>query len=68
LITSDRRVRIPDTSPGETVDITVELTAPKLPGSAIAYWQIVDVEGRPCFPDRYADGIYVAVVVRDESR
>lgn len=65
IIASPHRVPIPDTMPGETVDISAALTAPALPGSTIAYWQMVDSEGRPCFPDRYADGIYAELVVRD---
>jgi hypothetical protein len=63
VIGSPRRVPIPDTVPGESADISVEITAPPLPGSAIAYWQMVDADGRPCFPDRYADGVYVQLVV-----
>jgi transcriptional regulator with XRE-family HTH domain len=63
-ITSPRLVPIADTNPGESVDIEIEVEAPALPGSTIAYWQMVDTKGRPCFPDRYADGIYVQLVVR----
>lgn len=65
-ISSPRRVPVPETDPGETVDVTVRLEAPMLPGTAIAYWQMVDSEGRACFPDRYADGIYALLVVRGQ--
>lgn len=64
LIASPRRVQIADTQPGETVDIEVGIKAPTLPGSTIAYWKMVDSDGEPCFPDRYADGVYVELVVR----
>lgn len=62
LITSPRRVRIPDTRPGETMDVAVAIRAPELPGSTIAYWVMVTEDGDPCYPDRYADGIYAHVV------
>lgn len=65
VISSPHRVPIRETMPGETVDIAVELIAPPLPGSTIAYWQMVDEGGMPCFPDRYHHGIYVELVVRD---
>lgn len=64
VISSPRRVPIKDTEPGDTVDVTVALHAPALPGSAMAYWQMVHADGRPCFPDRYAQGIYVQLTVR----
>ncbi len=64
VINSPRRVPIPDTEPGDTVDIAIELVAPTLPATTIAYWQMIDNESHPCFPDRYADGIYAVLVVK----
>lgn len=66
-ISSHHDVPIANTQPGETVDVVVQLVAPSLPGTAIAYWQMVDSEGRPCFPDRYAEGIYALLVVRQPN-
>lgn len=33
-------VRVPETRPGETVDISVNLVAPSTPGTYIGYWQL----------------------------
>lgn len=66
VVQSPRRVRINDTLPGETVDIEARLRTPPLPGSTIAYWRMVDSADNPCFPDRYADGIYVHLIVREK--
>lgn len=62
-ISSPRDVPIMDTPPGETVDIAVPLVAPSLPGTVIAYWQMIDDDGWPCFPDRYPDAIYALLTV-----
>lgn len=64
ILTSPQREPIPNTMPGQSVDIAIELVAPDLPGSTIAYWQMVDAAGRPCFPDRYADALYAELVIK----
>ena len=63
IIESPRTVPIPTTAPGETVDLEVAIRAPNLPGTTKAYWRMTDSDGSPCFPDRYAEGIYVLLVV-----
>lgn len=50
LITSRPHAFVPDLGPGDDGDVVVELTAPELPGSAIAYWTLVDAEGRERAP------------------
>jgi transcriptional regulator with XRE-family HTH domain len=50
LIGSAPDTRVPDTAPGETADVVVELRAPDLAGSVIAYWSLVDSDGRECAP------------------
>lgn len=47
LVGSAPQTRVPDTAPGDTVEVVLELRAPELPGSVVAYWQLVDEEGRP---------------------
>jgi transcriptional regulator with XRE-family HTH domain len=56
LITSPRYVDIPATKPGEVVEITALLKAPTYDCSSIAYFKMVDDEGRLCFPDSYQVG------------
>lgn len=64
LITSPKRVPISDTQPGELVDIEIELRAPDLDGSTVAHFRSIHPDGTLCFPDRYAQGIYVRLTVR----
>lgn len=46
------QVPIPFTASGDSVDITVELIAPELPGAVISYWKTTDAEGKLVFDDR----------------
>lgn len=50
LLISPPAVDLGDCPPGGAVDARIEVTAPSTPGTLVAYWQIVDPEGRPCFP------------------
>lgn len=63
LITSLRYADIPACRPGETVEITAPLKAPTYDCSSIAYFKMVDSEGRICFPDSYQLGLDVLVRV-----
>ena len=58
-------VPIQDTAPGETVDISVPMRAPLVPGTAQIMWKMTDDAGREYFPDRYPNGLIVTVVMRD---
>lgn len=62
LIPCAERVAIPFTAAGDTVDITVELTAPLLPGSVISYWKTTDAVGNMLFEDRLPLHCLVTVV------
>jgi len=63
LITSPRRVKIPDTLPGQKVLIEVELKAPESKGEYKATWKMTFADGRLCFPDRYESGLFVLINV-----
>jgi hypothetical protein len=63
LIHSKRRVPIPNTLPGELVDIAVELQAPYVATDTRAMWKMVDSQGHFCFPDRYNCGLMVEISV-----
>lgn len=67
LISSLRYVAIPDTEPGAVVAITAPLKAPTYDCSSIAYFKMVDAEGRLCFPDSYTLGLDVLVLVRGQG-
>ncbi len=64
LITSPRYLHVPDTMPGETVAIEAELKAPTYDCSSIAYFKMVDPEGRLCFPESYQLGLDVLLATR----
>lgn len=61
--TSPYRVQIPDTQPGEEVDIAVPMRAQPLAGASQAHWKMVDVDGWEYFPDRYPMGLVLSIVV-----
>jgi transcriptional regulator with XRE-family HTH domain len=62
---SPLRVPIAATLPGETVDITVPMRAHNQAGTAEVHWKMVDNDGHEFFPDRYPEGIFTTVIVRD---
>lgn len=67
LITSLRFVDIPNTEPGKVAKVTAQLKAPTYDCSSIAYFKMVDAEGRLCFPDSYQLGLDVLVLVRGQA-
>jgi hypothetical protein len=56
---------IPDTPPGQLVDITVPLVASRIDCTAQIRWKMVDRDGRQFFPDRYWYGLMLIIVVRE---
>jgi hypothetical protein len=66
-ISLDERTAVPDTKPGETAKIKVSMIAPQLPGESITYFHMVNEDGSLCFPDRYADGVWVRIRVREPT-
>ena len=56
-----QRIPVPVTPPGELVKLTVEFTAPSMPGTFISYWKSVCEDGSSCFPS--AQGLSVKVRV-----
>ncbi len=67
LISSLQFYAVPDTEPGQTVEITATLKAPTYDCSSIAYFKLVDVDGKLCFPDNYQLGLDVLVMVRGQG-
>ena len=57
-----RQVPIPDTRPGERVQVTVEFTAPPQPCTVISYWKSVFEDGTLCFPKHVGAWAQVRVV------
>jgi hypothetical protein len=48
------------TAPGERISVSVRFTAPDEPGSCRSVWQMVDADGRVCFP--WATGMWCQVL------
>jgi hypothetical protein len=61
-----RFVDVPATKLGEVAAITALLKAPTYDCSSIAYFKMVDGEGRLCFPDSYMLGLDVLVRVEGQ--
>ena len=55
------RIPVPTTLPGEVVRLTVNFTAPAMPGTFLSYWKSVFEDGTLCFPE--AQGLSVKVRV-----
>jgi transcriptional regulator with XRE-family HTH domain len=62
---SSLQVEIATTLPGQTVDITVPMRAHSQAGAAEVHWKMVDDDGYEFFPDRYPEGIFTTVIVRE---
>jgi transcriptional regulator with XRE-family HTH domain len=52
LIPSADRVPVPTTLPGQTVQLSVEFTAPESQGTVLSYWKTTFADGTLCFPKR----------------
>lgn len=62
-LTSERFAAIPDTEPGETVSISVQVHTPQMETAAVAQWKMVDKDELLYFPDRYSVGLALYVLV-----
>ncbi len=45
------RIAVPYTLPGNVVRMSVDFTAPSLPGTCVSYWKSVYSDSSSCFPD-----------------
>lgn len=66
-LASPRSVPIPDTAPGDTVDLWVDLRAPRMRSNPTAYFKMTDQAGRLYWPTRYPHGVMCIVVVADSD-
>lgn len=58
-------VPVPDTMPGQTVTVTVDVVATRLQGFSEVRFKMVDAEGTLCWPLRYPYGLAMIVETRD---
>lgn len=66
-ISREEQTPIPVTKPGENAVIKVPMLAPQLPGESVTYFHMVHADGSLCFPDRYADGVWTQIIVREPA-
>jgi len=66
-LASERFTPIPDTEPGETVSISVEIKTPHMETAAVAQWKMVDADDLLYFPSRYSVGLGLYVLVGHEG-
>ena len=62
-LTSPRFTPIPDTKPGETAVISVQVHTPHMETAAVAQWKMVDEDDLLYFPTRYSVGLALYVLV-----
>lgn len=63
LCHSVEKISVPHTAPGQSVDLSVEFTAPTIPGSCRTDWKMTDSAGTLMFPDHPALFSIVQVVL-----
>jgi transcriptional regulator with XRE-family HTH domain len=67
-LTSPRFVPVPDTGPGQTVEVSVPLLTPQMETAAVAQWKMVDADDLLYFPLKYSVGLGLYVLVgHDDS-
>lgn len=67
-LTSQRFVPVPDTEPGEEVEVSVQLNTPQMETAAVAQWKMVDTDDLLYFPTAYSVGLGLYVLVGHDSR
>lgn len=58
------RIAIPTTYPNQQAILTVRFQAPKIAGSYISYWKMVDEQGNFFFPNQEQIGLSTLIVVK----
>ncbi len=66
-LTSARFTPIPDTEPGETVSISVQVHTPQMETAAVAQWKMVDKDDLLYFPTKYSVGLALYVLVGHQA-
>jgi len=66
-LSSERFVPIPDTNPGEEVEISVKLRAPQMETAAVAQWKMVDANDLLYFPTINSVGLALYVLVGHDA-
>ncbi len=67
-LASERFTRIPDTEPGGTVSISVQIKTPHMETAAVAQWKMVDPDDLLYFPTKYSVGLGLYVLVGHDTR
>lgn len=66
-LSSERFVPIPDTGPGEEVEVSVKLRAPQMQTAAVAQWKMVDADDLLYFPTINSVGLALYVLVGHDA-
>ena len=66
-LSSERFVPIPDTDPGEEVEISVKLRAPQMETAAVAQWKMVDADDLLYYPTINSVGLALYVLVGHDA-
>jgi hypothetical protein len=63
LVSSAARERIPNTNPGECVEVSVKLKAPEVATTTTGIWKMTFKDGKLCYPERYTYGLSLIIQV-----
>jgi transcriptional regulator with XRE-family HTH domain len=64
---SERHTPIPETEPGQTVSLSVEVATPQMETAAYAQWKMVDEDDLLYFPSTYSVGLALYVLVGHDA-
>ena len=62
LKSARKKYPIPDTAPGEEIELTITFLAPRYPCTVVSCWDIVNVDGKKCFPSEEPLSCMVRVI------
>lgn len=66
-LTSQRFTAVPDTEPGEEVEVSVQLRAPQMETAVVGQWKMVDEDDLLYFPTIYSVGLALYVLVGHDA-
>ncbi len=64
---SERHTPIPETDPGQTVSLSVEVGTPQMETAAYAQWKMVDEDDLLYFPSTYSVGLALYILVGHDT-
>lgn len=67
LVPETRRIPVPYTPPGVSVQLSVAFRAPAIPATCVSYWKSVFPDGSLCFPDAVGLSVRIRVIAMEDT-